>query len=98
MRFAAVVFLVLLLIPAGAIAGALEDAKAAFDRHDYQTAFKLTKPLADQGNSFAQQDLGKMYEMGWGVTQDYREAAKLYRRAAEQGMFTAQYNLGVLYS
>ena len=75
----------------------LEDGQAAYNRGDYATALKLLRPLAEQGNANAQNNLGWMYDQGDGVTQDFKEAAKWYRSAAEQGLHEAQYNLGVMY-
>ena len=64
---------------------------------DFATALKEWKPLAEEGNAVAQNNLGLMYHNGWGVPQDYKEAARLYRLAAEQGDADAQGNLGVMY-
>ena len=64
---------------------------------DFATALKEWKPLAEEGNAAAQNNLGLMYHNGWGVPQDYKEAARLYRLAAEQGYADAQGNLGVMY-
>jgi uncharacterized protein len=75
----------------------LEDGQAAYNRGDYATALNLLRPLAEQGDSSAQNSLGWMYEQGHGVTQDFKEATKWYRSAAEQGLREAQYNLGVIY-
>ena len=47
----------------------LESAK----KGDYQTAFKLWLPLAEQGNANTQFNLGNMYYEGKGVKQDYAE-------------------------
>lgn len=58
----------------------------ATKRDDYQTAFKLWLPLAEQGYSSAQYNLGVMYQYGSGVKQDDFEAVKWYRKAADQGM------------
>ena len=65
---------------------------------DFATALKEWKPLAEEGNAVAQNNLGLMYHNGWGVPQDYKEAARLYRLAAEQGDADAQGNLGVMYA
>jgi len=54
-------------------------------------------PLAEQGDTFAQFNLGLMYDNGEGVPQDYAEALKWFRLAAERGNVTAQYNVGVMY-
>ena len=69
----------------------------AIKRGDYQTAFKLWLPLAEQGDASAQFNLGMMYDNGQGVKQDDVQAVKWYRQAAEQGYAKAQYNLGVKY-
>ena len=65
---------------------------------DYATALKEWKPLAEEGNAAAQNNLGLMYCCGWGVRQDYKEAARLYRLAAEQGDPRGQVNLGLMYA
>ena len=69
----------------------------AYKQSDYQTAFKLWLPLAEQGNEDAQFNLGVMYDDGRGVKQDGFEAVKWYRKAAEQGHAKAQFILGGLY-
>ncbi|HHE9996489.1 sel1 repeat family protein [Haemophilus influenzae] len=69
----------------------------AYKQSDYQTAFKLWLPLAEQGNADAQVNLGEMYEKRLGVKQDYFEAVKWYRKAAEQGYAGAQFLLGNMY-
>ena len=70
----------------------------AFQSGDFATALKEWKPLAEEGNAVAQNNLGLMYHNGWGVPQDYKEAARLYRLAAGQEHAKAQYNLGVMYN
>lgn len=98
-RPSAALFLIIPLFIAGlAIAGPFEDATKAFIRGDYKTAYRLFKPLAEQGNDDAQTNLGVMYEKGKGIPQDYAVAAKWYRKAAEQGNASAQFNLGLLFS
>ena len=81
-----------------AIAGPLDDAVAAHDRHDYATTLQLLRPLAEQGDVSAQYYLGAMYDLGEGTPQDYATAASWYRRAAEQGHSRAQYFLAVMYA
>ncbi|HHF3376382.1 TPA: sel1 repeat family protein, partial [Haemophilus influenzae] len=46
----------------------------AYEQSNYQTAFKLWLPLAEQGNAKAQYNLGVMYGNGRGVKQDYFKA------------------------
>jgi TPR repeat protein len=74
-----------------------DDGVAAYNRGDYETAVRLLRPLAEQGDARAQLHLGTMYFLGNGVPQDYAEAEKWYRKAAEQGDAAAQYNLGLMY-
>jgi hypothetical protein len=80
-----------------AMAGAMDDAEAAWNRQDYITAERLYRPLAEQGRAGAQHALGKMYENGEGVQRDFVEAARWYRLAAEQGHTGAQFYLGGMY-
>jgi TPR repeat protein len=91
------VLVAVLLSASSALAGALEDCAAAFDRQDYEAALQLCRPLAEQGDARAQTGLGGMYYNGQGVQQDYAEAAKWTRKAAEQGYTPAQADLGILY-
>ncbi|MGQ0664206.1 MAG: trypsin-like peptidase domain-containing protein, partial [Pseudomonadota bacterium] len=83
-------------LAAPASAGFAEGA-AAYARGDYATALREFLPLARQGHSGAQNNLGVMYETGQGVPQDYAEAVKWYRRAADQGFAKAQFSLGAMY-
>ena len=69
----------------------------AYNDGDYATAFKEWKPLAEQGDAYAQIALGVMYANGQGVPQDYKEAARWYRLAAEQGDAISQFYLGFFY-
>ncbi len=78
-------------------AESLKEGANAFLAGNYQKAFKIFKPFAEQGNSKAQWVLGTMYEQGQGVPQDYTEAGKWFRKAADQGYYMAQYNLGSMY-
>ena len=87
----------LVAIAGAAVAGPLEDGEAAYQREDYATAYRLLRPLADQGNAEAQDMLGTMYVVGEGVPKDYSEAVKWYRRAADQGNADAQSHLGLMY-
>jgi tetratricopeptide (TPR) repeat protein len=80
-----------------AFGGQFEDAVFAYQRGDFANAYRLFKPLAEQGVPRAQFNLGVMYEIGRGVPQDYSEAEKWYRKAAEQEVPAARYNLGVMY-
>ena len=56
--------------------GDIEQAFEAYRAGDYETAVRLYRPLAEQGDYRAQYDLGLIYDKGLGVPQDYKEAAK----------------------
>jgi len=85
------------LIAVEALAGAFEEAEAAYDAQNYATALKGLNPLARAGNDKAQYLLGRMYALGRGVTQNYQEALKWYRLAAAQGNGDAQSSIANLY-
>ena len=83
--------------PVSAEAAQLEEAKNAESRGDWAMAVKLFRPLADQGNASAQNNLGFIYEYARGVPKDFAEALKWYRRAADQGDATGESNLAGMY-
>jgi len=62
-----------------------KDALVAFKAGDYQKAFRLYKPLAEQGNARAQNALGSQYDFGEGVPQNYAGAYALFSITAAQG-------------
>ena len=57
----------------------LQKGLAAWNSGDYATALRELKPLAEQGDAYAQNNLGSMYESGHGVPQDNKTAVKWYR-------------------
>ena len=69
----------------------------AYKRGDYPTAYQEWLPLAEQGHTRAQFNLGVMYADGEGVPEDDAAAVKWFRKAAEQGHAGALFNLGVMY-
>lgn len=81
---------VLALAPLEGFTQDLEKGLAAAQSGDFATALKEWRPLAEQGNLTAQNNLGLMYERGQGVTQDLAEAVNWYRKAARQGYAGAQ--------
>ncbi|WP_179188723.1 tetratricopeptide repeat protein [Kiloniella majae] len=79
------------------LADNLDDAKAAIKQRDYNTAFSLYLPLAEQGNQEAQYALGQMYSKGLGTEQDVTTAASWYEKAADQGHLLSQVQVGRIY-
>ena len=93
------IFVAWLTFAAGtAVAASIEDGQAAYNLGDYKMALEIWRPLAEQGNARAQNNLGVMYENGKGVPQNIPEAVKWYRLAAQQGYAGAQNNLGLIYA
>ena len=69
----------------------------AAQRGDYAAARGIWLPLAERGNADAQNNLGVMYERGWGIERNLPMAVEYYQKAANQGNASAQNNLGVAY-
>jgi len=69
----------------------------AYHSGDFVTATREWTPLAEQGHSPSQYNLGFMHYNGEGVPQDYEAAVKWYTRAAEQDHIDAQFRLGAMY-
>jgi TPR repeat protein len=75
----------------------LYDAFSAYTRGDYETSMRLFRPLAEEGDTDAQANLGFMYQNGQGIPQDDKQAVAWYRKAADQGSAYGQTNLGFMY-
>ena len=90
--------LLALLAASPSWAAPIDDAIAADAKGDYATELRIVRPLAEQGEAWAQYFIGIMYDQGQGVVQDYAEAAKWFNLAAAQGRAEAQYNLGNMYA
>ncbi len=74
-----------------------DEGVAAYDRGDYAIAYREWLPLAEQGDTRAQNRLGFMYRNGQGAPENYDEAIKWFRKAAEQGDAEGQSSLGFMY-
>ncbi len=70
------------------------DPKKAFDSGDFETAFNLWAPLAENGDADAQNYLGILYYLGFGIQKDYKKALEWYERSARAGHADAQRNYG----
>lgn len=86
-----------ILNPVSSADAGLDEAVVAYEKGNFELAFKELNVLAQQGYVLAQYNLGVMYERGQGVKQDYFKAVEWYTKAAQQGKAEAQYNLGVMY-
>ena len=90
--------LLVLVLFGTAMAGPLEDAKAAAERRDFATELQILRPLAEQGNAEAKRMIGAAFASGQGVPQDFAQAVIWYSEAAYQGDPDAQSNLGAMYA
>ena len=67
-----------------------QEGRAAYEAKDYETAVKLYKEAAEQGNEKAQFNLARCYAIGEGVEKDLKEAEYWFRKAAERGLEQAK--------
>ena len=63
----------------------LQKGLDAANRGDFATALREWRPLAEQGDASAQNNLGFMYVYGKGVLQDYVRAHMWFNIAASSG-------------
>ena len=56
----------------------------ALERGDYATAFKLSLPLAEQGDAHAQNNIGFMHNEAQGVFRDYVQACMWQKPSTER--------------
>jgi len=69
----------------GAHAGPWEDGMVAYNRGDYLPAIRLFRPLAEQGNPKAQNQIGVMYRKGEGVQPSPARAFMWFSLSARRG-------------
>lgn len=70
---------------------------AAFEAEDYTNAFKLLKPIAEQGDAEAQCIVANMYHLGLGLEKNILEAVEWYEKSAKQGYGVASNNLAGIF-
>ena len=86
------------LLLAGPASGqSYEKGLQALSEADYEMALDVLRPLAEQGHTGAQYNLGLMYERGYGVAQDNAAALDWWRRGAALGDPVIQTALGDRY-
>ena len=80
-----IAIIILLLGLAGPI-GAKPNLNPDTDKQhgEYVTALSSLRPLAEEGDSFAQLALGVMYFNGWNTPQDYVQARKWFNLASSR--------------
>ncbi|MGV7222356.1 MAG: tetratricopeptide repeat protein [Nitrospinales bacterium] len=90
--------LVLILSTTSVYADEFQKGQDAFENNDYKTAFKIFKPLAEQGSAKAQLILSFFYQGGLGTMRDQIQSITWLRKSADQGFAPAQFNLGASYN
>ncbi len=90
-------FVAAVLVASAAQATPDEDARAAYDRGDFATAYQIWNELAAQNDGRAQYALGVMHATGSGRDKDPVKAFEWFSKAAENGHIKAMYNLGIAY-
>ena len=78
-----------------------QDLYKGVDAHtagDYTTALQELRPLAEQGDAWAQYFLADMYQRGLGVPKDVTEVIKWLRLAAEQRHVESMIGLASIYA
>lgn len=68
-----------------------------YEKRDYAKAMEWFMKAANNGNSYAQNNIGVLYQNGWGVKQDYVKAMEWYEKAANNGNSDAQNTIGYMY-
>lgn len=84
-------------LQAPAFAASLDDAIAAYKKHDFATAAVLFKQLADGGDPQAEHNLGFLYHVGRGVARNDAQAMIWHRKAADQGYAPSQFDVGQMF-
>ena len=84
-RFIQMAALALVVASSQVLAQDYEAGLAAYDAGDYEAALAEWRPLAEQGNAAAQNNLGAKYDKGEGVLQDYATAHMWFNLAGSNG-------------
>ena len=92
------IILLLLVTLHSVLAADFKKGLDAAKKGNFETALKEWRPLAEQGDSYAQYNLGLMYDYGEGVIEDYTLAVYWFRKAAEQCHTKGQYSIGYMYA
>ena len=70
--------------PIGVVSADYSSGLSAYNKGNYKVAFSEWLPLAEEGISQAQYNLGGMYAKGYGVGVNDKDAVFWYKKAAEQ--------------
>ncbi len=73
-------------------ANIVDEADSAILKGDFSVAFSKFTQAAAENNSYAQYNLGAMYEAGKGVVKNLEQANYWYKLSAQNGNHNAQFN------
>jgi TPR repeat protein len=76
------------------VPGTLDAGIHAYESRDYARAYRIWRPLAENGEANAQFHLGALYLEGRGVDRNLAEARRWLRAALAQGQERARFLLG----
>jgi TPR repeat protein len=93
-RFLLLLSLLPFLFPSAARGDQLQDANAAFNRRDYESARRIAESLAATGNVKAEEFLGFVYLTG---LNDPQQAMIWLHKASDAGSAHAAYQIGHMY-
>lgn len=85
------------MVLVGPVRAGFSEALTAFEAENYQAAYDEWLPLANNGDSAAQRNIGHLLRRGLGIPQDLQNAALWYERAAQAGQIGAAVNLAFMY-
>lgn len=74
------------------------DGKFAYDKANYDKAYKLWEESAQKGYAEAQYFVGAMHHAGQSVPVDYKIAMEWYQKAAAQNHAQSQLAIGALFA
>lgn len=80
-----------------ALANLTDEAKAAYDAGDEQTAAKIWQKACESGEARGYVRLGFLYQSGKGVEQNDAKAGKFYQKACDTGELSSCDSLASLY-
>lgn len=69
----------------------------AYQKKDYFTAFDLVDNLCKNGNVVACNNLGYLYDHGYGIRQSYQKALDIYMKLCDQNFAVGCFNVGAMY-
>lgn len=68
------------------------------NKRDYKKSLTWFRKSMEEGNSFAEYNIGYLYENGFGVKKSAKKALLMYKKSATKGNTIAQNHLGNIYS